>query len=528
MTQRSKILLIFSVTILLFAGSAMVISLFIYQRSVKALEETTLHGAGQRLLNLIEDDLDQLDRITTDWAYWDDTWEYMTGNSPEYETSNLTADAFQNLGLAGIYFFTVDGTIRYRYTSDGRPGTDLEQLGQIQASDIFAEGKKGILRAGGTLFLVAGRAILHSDGYGPAVGTLWFVWPLGDRRIARYSRLLGFTITMLAEGKNYQKFERSGNLITMTMDLNDMYGDRACTMALTEERIIYKLGSTAMGNFFFAMFFALAVISFVLYIIIKKQFLNPLKKLTQQLENRRDHPDEPLVLQGIQHDEIDELIRAFNDLTEALVTKIHEREKLLHEIYHRVYNNLQIMASILQLQTYHSKNAETIGAIQQGRRRILAIAQVQRILYEQDDITNIPLESCLHTIVSDFEPEETLPIVIRLTSDFSKLEGLNLSLTLEQAVPLSLVLSELLSNCYAHAFSGKSEGTIIVQGYYDREINMLHIAVIDDGIGINSSGQKVTGLGLELANNLIAQIGGTFTIRGRAEGGTRAEIRLAL
>lgn len=528
MTQRRKILLVFMVTILLFASSAMVLSWVFFQRSVKAVEETALHEYGQRLINLIQDDLDQLDRITKDWAYWDDTWEYMAGQAPEYEKANFSVDTFQNLGLAALYYVTIDGTIRYWYSSDGSHIADLEQLRKIQVSDIFAAGKQGILRAGGTLFLVAGRAILHSDGYGPAMGTLWFVWPLGDQRIARYSKLLGLRIAILPEGQKYQHFERHGNYVTMIMDLTDMYGDRACTIALTEERTIYKLGSAATVNVLLAMLFAFGFITLLLYMLLKRQFLNPLQKLTLQLESRRNHPDEPLVLQGIQHDEIDELISAFNSLTEALVAKIREREKLLHEIYHRVYNNLQIMASILQLQTYHSHNAETIGAIQQGRRRILTIAQVQRLLYEQEDITSIPLESCLYTIVSGFEPEEPPRIFIRLASDFSSLEEYSLALTLEQAVPLSLVLSELLSNSYAHAFAGKSEGTIVVRGDYNRELKRLHIAVIDDGIGISNSGQERTGLGLELAANLTAQIGGTFTIEPRAEGGTRAEIILPL
>lgn len=530
MSQRKKILLVFTLTILIFAGSALVLSWGFFQYGLQIIEETELTEYGQRFLNLLQNDLEQLDRTTTDWAYWDDTWEYMAGLRKDYEGANFSISTFQNLGLAALYYFQVDGSIRYYYTMDGHKSSAFEQLGHIEPMNLMAEGQQGILRAGDKLYLVSGRAILHNDGYGPAMGSLWMAWPLGERQFVRYSKLLGLTIKLMPEGQKTPAagFERKQDYITMTMDLKDLYGNQAGTIGIQRERTMYRYGAVVIRNFSLALLIALVLISVVLYVILRKQFLDPLKELQAQLVYRREHPDEPIVLQGITHDEIDELIAAFNRLTEQLVTKIEEREKLLHEIYHRVYNNLQIMASILQLQTYHSKNEETITAILQGRRRILVIAQIQRLLYEQDDINSIPLISCLDALINSFEPEEGPDIPIRLESDLSNLYDTNPTLSIEEAVPLTLIVSELLSNCYAHAFTGKSGGTIMVRAAVNQNSGMIQIEVIDDGLGILEPNQRGQGLGLELVQSLTAQIGGTFTISAQTGGGTKAVLQAPL
>lgn len=89
MSQRKKILLVFTLTILIFAGSALVLSWGFFQYGLQKMEETELTEYGQRFLNLLQNDLEQLDRTTTDWAYWDDTWEYMAGLRKDYEGANF-------------------------------------------------------------------------------------------------------------------------------------------------------------------------------------------------------------------------------------------------------------------------------------------------------------------------------------------------------------------------------------------------------------------------------------------------------
>ena len=173
MSQRKKILLVFTLTILIFAGSALALSWGFFQHGLQIIEETELTEYGQRFLNLLQNDLEQLDRTTTDWAYWDDTWEYMAGLRKDYEGANFSISTFQNLGLAALYYFQVDGSIRYYYTMDGHNSSAFEQLGNTEPMNLMPGGQQGILRAGDKLYLVSGRAILHNDGYGPAMGSLW-------------------------------------------------------------------------------------------------------------------------------------------------------------------------------------------------------------------------------------------------------------------------------------------------------------------------------------------------------------------
>ncbi|AEJ19983.1 CHASE4 domain-containing protein [Gracilinema caldarium] len=531
MSQRKKIIFIFSITSFVLFSVAMLLSWGFFLHSLYNMEEVEITEHSRRIEKLIQDDLVQFDRITIDWAYWDDTWNYMAGKNEDFEAANCTISTFQNLGLGAFYVFNTNGSIRYSYTSDGKRLEAFEQLGTIQPGDMITTGKRGLLREGDSMYLIAGRSILHNDGDGPAMGSLWMAWRLSESRLMRYSNLLGFTIT-IEPGEWVQLSEhyikRQGYQLFMTIKLRDIYNQTMGTLTLGMERTMYKNGIKVLKNFSYTMVSALITISILLYILLKKQFLNPLKKLSQQLALRQASPEKPLFLRGIQHDEIDELIIAFNGLTEQLVARIQERETLLHEIYHRVYNNLQIMASMLQLQSSHYENPETVGAILQGRRRILAIAHIQRLLYEQEDITRISLVDCLQTIVGSFEPEEAPAIPIQLSEDFSDLQEQHLFLSLEQAVSLSLILSELLSNCYAHAFAGRESGAILVKSKYIEVTKSVHIEVLDNGIGMQDTEGQKKGLGLELVEILVDQLQGSFTIKAQVDGGTRALVAMPL
>ncbi|WP_304223345.1 CHASE4 domain-containing protein [Gracilinema caldarium] len=530
MSQRNKVLLLFGITVFLFFCTTLTISWIFFTKSITTTEQSQLAAIGERLTNLIADDLEQLDRLTTDWAYWDETWTYLAGTNKEFEASNFSVQALQNLGLAALYCFTIKGTIQYRYTIDGKPAETLEKLGNIEPAELLQEGRKGIVRDGTRYFLAAGRAILHNDGYGRPMGSLWMFWPLNERRLSRYSRLLGLSVRLNKPSETGQdhSFAYHQNKILMNLTLSNMEKTELISFTLEQERRMHQYSTAMFSLFMWTMLIVMLLLTLSLYLLIRKQIFKPLQELTAALAARREQPDKPLIIKGIKHDEIDELIQAFNSVTEQLDAKLKERENLLHEIYHRVYNNLQIMASILQLQAYRSQNEDAVNAALQSRRRILAMAHIQRLLYEQEDITRINLADCLNAIIAGFEPEEAPAIPIRLETDLSTLEERPFYLSLERTIPLALVMSELLSNSYAHAFAGRQNGSILIQIEIAENQGEIIIFVIDDGIGIPEYEKRQEGLGFELIKILTDQIGGTFSIERIESGGTQARIHVPI
>jgi two-component sensor histidine kinase len=196
---------------------------------------------------------------------------------------------------------------------------------------------------------------------------------------------------------------------------------------------------------------------------------------------------------------------------------------MLHEIYHRVKNNLQIIVSLLQLQASSTDNPEVLDVLSESHRRVMTIANIQNQLYEGSDLTKISLGDFIYKLVVSCDPDQKplgqVDLKIQMDSIAGEATKLNQAVSIDTAVPLGLVLSELLSNCYRHAFPDGRSGTIEVRGRRtDRDEIVVEIQ--DDGVGIAPEDRRPKGLGLVLAEILAAQINGTVDIQSPASGGT--------
>ena len=141
--------------------------------------------------------------------------------------------------------------------------------------------------------------------------------------------------------------------------------------------------------------------------------------------------------------------RAQDELKRALV----ERTVLLQEVHHRVRNNLQVIASMLNLQAKRLENIAAKQALEDSHRRILAMAAVHRALHESDDLANIDFAAHLEDFVTRLlRPKRNqLHVHLQLEPTF---------LTAEQAIPCALIVNELVSNVLEHAFVADTNNTI--------------------------------------------------------------------
>ncbi|HYF26389.1 MAG TPA: sensor histidine kinase, partial [Baekduia sp.] len=210
----------------------------------------------------------------------------------------------------------------------------------------------------------------------------------------------------------------------------------------------------------------------------------------------------------------DGLERAVRDRTHALQSALDQKTVLLHEVDHRVKNNLQLISSIVQLQLRRSPDEAVRQALGAVMERVGAISTVHRRLFQSDDVGRFD--------VADF--------IIDLTDDLGPVaaeKGLRIDLSLEpvavssgKAAPVALIVSELMQNALKHAFPGGREGRIHVT--VDRRGEDYRIMVEDDGVGSDWSHR---GGGRYIVELLARQLRATVDW-GRSERGARVAVTL--
>jgi PAS domain S-box-containing protein len=207
----------------------------------------------------------------------------------------------------------------------------------------------------------------------------------------------------------------------------------------------------------------------------------------------------------------EELEQQVKSRTEELDVSLKEKEGLLKEIHHRVRNNLQVVSSIISLQAQSVSDPASLKEIREIRMRIGTLALVHEIAYLAKTPESINMKDFLHRCTSRVIDEfrcEPGRIDITITAE-------NVQVALNQAVPCSLIVNELLMNSIRHAFPHKRHGEIqigfsIANGNYVLEYS-------DDGVGFPEGmhpQQAETG-GLSLIQGLTRQIRGTVESKTR-------------
>ena len=207
--------------------------------------------------------------------------------------------------------------------------------------------------------------------------------------------------------------------------------------------------------------------------------------------------------------EIDERRQTENRLQESL----SEKETLLREIHHRVKNNLQIVSSLLDLQSQTTDDAQVLEPLMASRGRILTMSLVHEQMYSADNFDRIPLHDYIQRLVADvFDSYDNWPGHITLDLDLPPV-----NLAIEQAMPCGLIVFELVSNALKHAFPDQRQGTLRIDLHLDGDRCVLGIC--DDGVGLGEEfdiHQPGT-LGLQLVNSLVTQLKGQIETS-KAEG----------
>jgi PAS domain S-box-containing protein len=205
-------------------------------------------------------------------------------------------------------------------------------------------------------------------------------------------------------------------------------------------------------------------------------------------------------------------------MEDKLKKSLEEKDLLIKEIHHRVKNNLMVISSLLNLQSNLIKDKEAKNIFRESQSRAKSMAMIHERLYSSDDLKRIDFGDYIRTLSTELFHTYVLdPSIINLKLNVEKI-----MIDINTAVPLGLIVNELVSNAMKYAFPAGRPGEIDISFH---QIDDKYVLIVkDDGVGIPSDLDinKVKSLGLQLVTNLSNQIDGVLKLN--RENGTNFEI----
>ncbi|MFS4447199.1 sensor histidine kinase [Maribacter sp. 2307UL18-2] len=193
-----------------------------------------------------------------------------------------------------------------------------------------------------------------------------------------------------------------------------------------------------------------------------------------------------------------------------------EKDSLLKEIHHRVKNNLQMVSSLLSLQTKNTRSKAAIEALEEGKSRVKAMALIHQKLYQHDDLSVIEMQGYIESLINSVQSVyKKGGHNINITVDAEDVE-----LDIDRAIPFGLILNELVSNSFKYAFpKNEDNGKIYIHlrkianqdGFFE---------YTDNGVGLPEDTDQRTNasMGIRLMNRLVNQLQSKLNIDKTSEG----------
>jgi two-component sensor histidine kinase len=205
---------------------------------------------------------------------------------------------------------------------------------------------------------------------------------------------------------------------------------------------------------------------------------------------------------------------------ERLRLSLHEKEVLIKEIHHRVKNNLQVIVSLLYLQSRKTSDPACSAALLDSQTRIKSMALIHENLYQSGDLMSVNFDRYLRNLAGHLMVAYGVDLSgIRVVTD-----ARDLAINVTTAIPLGLIANELISNALKYAFTGRDGGEITLTG--QKEDSRITLVINDNGWGIPEGfdWEHVDSLGFNLVLMLVRQLKGTITLT--RTGGTKFVITL--
>ena len=316
--------------------------------------------------------------------------------------------------------------------------------------------------------------------------------------------LIGFSFAPLFSATKYNAFEVAQNVMWVVLPL-------ILTSIFLPRKKIIIFAIVVLGVLLISpviveslqLAYVMPVFGFVLTWFAAHMALlnhNRLLEMDRQTELRLKAMELAAVNEDLSTEIIDR-ITAERKIEESL----HEKEVLLKEIHHRVKNNLQVISSLLNLQSGLVANEEALSVFQDSQNRIRSMALIHELLYRSLDLAKVDFADYVRRLAvylwqSYGGQERNIGLDVQAETIY---------LGIDTAVPLGLILNELISNALKHAFPDGRSGEIVAALSPDPS-GEVHLCVRDNGVGLPAGLDflHTSSLGLQLVHTLLGQING--------------------
>jgi len=590
MTLRKKTLYIIGITFV----SLIVILYFISQNilldGLAEIEEEDTHQNVERALSALSNDLSSLEATSGDWASWDDTYAFIEDVNTDYIESNLIDETFIGLGLNFILFIDTSGQIVFSKAFDLHNEEEVplspSLWGNLSANDFLLRHPSTessiagmvLLREGPVL--IASKPILTSQDEGPIRGTLIMGHYLDAIKIDRLAEttLLSLAVHRIDDMQMPADFQtarlslsKETPILVRPLDaqyvagyalLNDIYGKSVLVLRVDMPRDIYQRGRTSIAFLILSIVGAGLVVGVVAMLIIEKQVLSRLTRLSKSVSSIGTSGDLSMRVSMGGRDELSKLADTINVMTETLEQsskalrgkneQLEEasraKSEFLAHMSHELRTPLNVIIGFSELML-----DGVPGKVSKEQRQCLSdvLGSGQHLLGLINDILDLSkvesgkMELRLGDIalpgVMESLKSEIMPMLVTRKQSLEVNVERGLPLVRADKAKVRQVLLNLLSNSTKFTPDG---GKLRVEAF--RENNWCRVSVIDNGIGIKKRDQKRifdpfcqlesslskeeggTGLGLTIAKQIIEKHGGRIWVESEYGKGSRFTFTLPL
>ncbi|MCX9084459.1 MAG: ATP-binding protein [Candidatus Methanoperedens sp.] len=532
---RKKIISIIGVTLLGLILLLYVITNFILIGSFDKLEEQGAFMNTERARDALSSDIARLHIAVGDWAPWDDTYNFIIDANKQYIESNFGTSTMSNLKVNFVLFYNISGHLVYGTGLDLKTGEKIPIptifMPEISPDSILLDHRSlesslsGIMIIPEGPILISSNPIITSDHKGPIRGTLIMGSFLDIEELSRITHLsLSFKeidgentsnnwpdIQKLSKEKPILIQPLNNDIIAGYIQLDDIEGKPSLVLKAQMPRGIHKQGLNTMWYQMISIVISGLVFGLVTLFLLEKNVLSRLAFLSSNVSAIGTSGNHSLRVSLQGDDELSRLASTINGMLGELEKAEEDNKKqlFLKEIYHRVKNNLQIIISLLNLQSQKTMDKNVIGVLKDSQNRIRSMALIHERLYRSKDLSGINISDYIHDLANNiFNSYGINPGRINLKIDIQ-----DRLMNLDSATPCGLIITELVSNSLKHAFPNGKKGELIIKLISDSDNNFTLI-VKDNGIGFpkHLDFRSTDTLGMQLVNELVNQLKGSIEL----------------
>ncbi|KQC05037.1 MAG: hypothetical protein APR53_08655 [Methanoculleus sp. SDB] len=351
MDLRTKTLISFNITLIIIIVITLILSSTLFLTSYTQLEEEQINKDLARVRNLMDIQIEDINRICGDYASWDDTYAYVSGDKADYVAVNFVAETYENLGINVI--LVSDSHMHIIYEGAYDPGLQsfvpvpenlrvyLDYDSPLYHDPLSRTYAAGIISLPEGPMLITSRPVLTSDQSGPPNGFFIMGAYLDDTRITALSDAIGLPVSISAQ--NDRKFTKSVEprnewFSTGFTPFEDILGNEAFVISIEEPRDIYNQGKNTLASFIFILLLFGLISGILTVLVIDRSLLSRLSLLATHVSAIGTDGDVSRRVESAGDDELSHLGEAINRML-ATIEQIQETLQESEARYRGIVND---------------------------------------------------------------------------------------------------------------------------------------------------------------------------------------------